>query len=129
MKEGVGRVTMGFPSYVDDLHYGLYDGRSTGSAEVRHERMQDLVGRVQRLVGGVAGEHRLPLATDKEESIVLKGRFGRKQRRRGVVIEQVKWLGVILDDCLDFGKHWRHRIGMPCSLLGMLGQLAIRDGV
>lgn len=48
LKVEVRRVTVRFPSYVDELHCGLYDGRSTESAEERHERMQDLVGGCRR---------------------------------------------------------------------------------
>ena len=125
MKEEVGRVTLHFPSYVDDLHCGLYDRRSAGSAEEKHERMHDLVGRVGRVVAEGAAEHRLPLAADKEESIVLKGGCERKKRSGGVV-EKVKWLGVILDDPLDFKEHWRHRIGKARSLLGELREFVIR---
>ena len=95
VKEEVGKVSMRFPSYVDNLDCGLYDGRSTGRAEERDERMQDLVGTVQRVVGEVVAEHQLSLAADKEESIVLKGGCGRKTRRGGVM-EQVKWLGLFL---------------------------------
>lgn len=67
--------------------------------------MQDLVERVQRVVAEVVAEHQLPLAANREESIVLKGSCGRKNRRGGV-IEKVKWLGVILDDRLKFKEHW-----------------------
>lgn len=40
----------------------------------------------------------------KEGSMVLCGGCGRKSRRGGVV-EKVKWLGVILNDRLDFKEH------------------------
>ena len=83
--------------------------------------MQDLVARVQRVVTEVAAERRLPLAADKEESTVLRGGCGRKKRRKNGLAEKVKWLGVILDDRLDFKEHWRHRIGKARSLLGALG--------
>ena len=120
MKEEVGRVTVHFPSYLDDLHYRLYDGRRTGSVKKRHERMQDLMGRVQKVVGEVAAAHQLPLAADKEESMVLNGGCGRRKRRGGVV-EKVKWLRVILNDRLDFAEHWGYRLGKARSLLWALG--------
>ena len=66
VKEEVGRVDVRFPSYVDDLHCGLYDNRVAGEEEVKRERVQDLVARVQRVVAKVAAEQRLPLAVDKE---------------------------------------------------------------
>ena len=64
-KEEVGRVEVQVPSYMDDLHCGLYDMRGTEKEEVKHERMQDLVARVQRVVTEVAAEQVLPLAADK----------------------------------------------------------------
>ena len=121
VKEEVGRIDVQFPSYVDDLHCGLYDKRAVGQEEAKRERMQDQVARVQRMVTEVATERRLPLAADKEESMVLRGGCGRKKRRKNGLAERVKWLGVILDDRLDFREHWRHRIGKARSLLGALG--------
>ena len=120
VREKVGRVDVQFPSYVDDLHCGLYDRRVAGEEEAKRERMQDLVARVQRVVAEVAAEQRLPLAADKEELMVLRGGCGRKKRRKNGLAEKVKWLGVILDDHLDFKEHWRHRIGKARSLLGAL---------
>ena len=121
VKEEVGRIDVQFPSYVDDLHCGLYDKRAVGGEEAKRERMHDLVARVQRVVTEVAAERRLPLAADKEESMVLRGGCGRKKRRKNGLAEREKWLGVILDDRLDFREHWRHRIGKACSLLGAVG--------
>ena len=121
VKEEVGRVDVQFPSYVDDLQCGLDNKRIAGEEEDKRERMQDLVTRVQRVVAEVAAEQRLPLAADKEESMVLRGGCGRKKRRKNGLTEKVKWLGVILDDRWDFKEHWRHRIGKARSLLGALG--------
>ena len=73
------------------------------------------------MVTEVAAEPRLPLAADKEESVVLRGGCGRKKRRKSGLNEKVKWLGLILDDRLDFKEHWRHQIGKSRSLLGALG--------
>lgn len=89
--------------------------------------MHDLVGRVQRLVAEGAAEYRLPLAADKEKLIVLEGGCGRK-KRRGRVVEKVKWLGVSLDNRPDFKEHWQHRIGKACSILVALGDLVIQGG-
>ena len=121
LKEEVGMVEVQFPSYVDDLHCGLYDMRGAEEEEVIRERMQDLVARVQRVVAEVAAEQELPLAADKEESIVWGGGCGRNKNRKNRIAEKVKWLGVILDDRLDFKEHWRHRNGKAQSLLGALG--------
>ena len=98
VKEEVERVDVQFPSYVDNDHCGLYDKRVAGEEVDKRERMQDLVTRVKRVVTEVATEQRLPLAADKEESMVLRGGCGRKKRRKNGLTEKVKWLGVILDD-------------------------------
>ena len=60
--------------------------------------------RARRVVTEVAREHGWPLATDKEESMVLRGGDGRKNRRNGLV-EKMKWLGAILDERLEFAEH------------------------
>ena len=121
VKEEVGRVGVQFLSYVNDLHCGLYDKRVAGEEEVKHWRMQDLVTKVQRVVTEVAAEQGLPLAANMEESIVLRRGCGRKKRRKNGLTVNGKWLGVDLDDRLDFKEHWRHRIGKARSLLGALG--------
>ena len=121
VKEEVGKVDVQFPSYVDNLHCGQYDKWVAGEEEDKRERMQDLVTRVQRVVAEVAAEQRLPMAADKEESMVLRGGCGRKKRRKNGLTEKVKWLRVILDDRLDFKQQWRHRIGKARLLLGALG--------
>ena len=72
------------------------------------------------MVTKVAGEHGLPLAADEEESMVLRGGEGHKERSNELV-EKVKWLGVIVDERLELAEHWRHRIGKPRSLLRALG--------
>ena len=72
----------------------------------------------------VAAEQRVPLAADKEESMVLRGGCGRKKRRRNGLAGKVNWLGVILDERLDFKEHWRHWIGKACSLPEALGGVA-----
>ena len=90
--------------------------------------MQDLVTRVQRVVTEVVAEQTLPLAADKEESMVLRGGSGRKKRRKNGLTERVKWLGAIQDDRLDFKEHWRRRIGIARSFLGALAVSATESG-
>lgn len=51
--------------------------------------------------------------------MVLKGGDGQR-KRSSVVEEKVKWLGVILDEGLDWKEDWNHRIGKARSLLGAL---------
>ena len=121
IKEEVPGIAVEFPSYVDDLHCGLYDkGRATrGQDEVdRRERMEDLLGRVSAVLKEVAAERCLPLAEDKEERLALQSKSGRRGRRG--VAEKVKRLGVIFDEDLNFGQHWDYRIKKARSLLGAL---------
>ena len=106
MKEEVGRVEVQFPSYLGDLHCGLYDMRGAEEEEVKRERMQDVVARVYWVVTQVAAERELPLAADKEQSIVLRGGSGRKNNRRNGIAKKVRWLVVILDDRRDFKEYW-----------------------
>ena len=80
--------------------------------------MGDLLDRVLRTLKQVAREGGLPLAEHKEEDLILRERAGRRGRRG--VAEKVKWLGVILDEDLDFGQHWEYRIRKARSLLGAL---------
>ena len=119
--EKVPGVGVEFPSYVDDLYCGLYvRGRGVGdfNAIERRERMGDLLDRVSKTLKEVAGERSLPLAEDKEERLILRDRTGLRGRRG--VAEKVTWLGVILDEDLDFGQHWEYRIWKARSLLGAL---------
>ena len=53
--------------------------------------------------------------------MVLRGGCGRKKNRRNGIAEKVKWLGVIVDNRLDFKEHWRHRVGKARLLLRALG--------
>ena len=121
--EEVAPVTVDFPSHVDDLHCSIYvNGSNTRRTlndplEAR-ERMEDLLDHASAMIKEVAVERGVPLADDKEERLVLRDRKGRRGRQG--VAEKVKWLGVILDEELDFGPHWRYRLGKAKSLLGAL---------
>ena len=47
VKEEVGRVDVQFPSYLEDLHCGLYDRWGAEEEQVQRENIPDLVARVQ----------------------------------------------------------------------------------
>ena len=89
--EEVPGVGVEFPSYVDDLHCGLYVGRrrlrNLDTIE-RREQIGDLLVRVSRTLKEVAGERGLPLTEDKEERLILRDRAGRRGQRG--IAEKVK---------------------------------------
>ena len=90
--------------------------------------MGDLVVLVSKVLKEVAGERGLPLAEDKEERVILQGGDGRRGRRGDC--EKVKWLGVILDEDLDFVAHWESRIANARKLLSALdGVGTAREGM
>ena len=121
--EEVAPATVDFLSYVDDLHCGIYlrgrDTRSTPDDPLEvGERVKDLLECASRTIKEVAMERGVLLAEDKEECLILRDKKGRRGRRG--VVEKVKWLGVILDEELDFGPHWKYRLGKARSLFGAL---------
>lgn len=61
----------------------IYNKRGAGEAENRRERMQDLAVRVQRVVAEVVAEECVPLATMKEESMVLCGGWEEEEKGWG----------------------------------------------
>ena len=89
--EEIPGVLVEFPSYVDDLHCGLYDSRRVmkrlGEVE-RRERMEEQLEHVSVTLKEVARERGLPLAEDKEERLVLRSKAERRGRRG--VVEKVK---------------------------------------
>ena len=80
--------------------------------------MRDLVDRVSVVLKEVAAKNGLPLLEDKEEHLILQG-VGGWCGRRGVC-EKVKWLGVILDEDLDFVAYWESWVDKARNLLGAL---------
>ena len=83
IREEVPGVGVEFPSYVDDLHCGLYNERVSYRRieEVeRREGMGDLFDRVSVVLKEMAAEHGLALAEDKEERLILRGGSGRRGR-------------------------------------------------
>lgn len=108
---------------MEDLHCGLDDmSRETKTQEAMLKKycMEDLVQRASVGVKEVAAEFDLPLAADKEDSIILRER--REKGRRGFG-EKVKWLGVIFDKSLTFELHWKMRIEKVRALIGALREV------
>lgn len=89
--EVVPGVAVEFNTCVDNLHCGLYDGRRIMRVlgeMARRERMEEILDRVSMILKEVAMDQGLPLAEDKEESVVLRSKFGRRGRRG--VVEKLK---------------------------------------
>ena len=112
---------------MDDLHCGIYDRRSAQGDIEKRKTMQDLVVRAQKVVVEVAAKFQLPLAAGKEESIALKGGCGREERR-GEIVEKVKWLRVILDNCLISRSIGDTGYGRHAPYWVPLGGLVTRNG-
>ena len=66
----------------------------------------------------MATERGLPLEPEKEEKLIL--RKGGRRNKRNKEVERVKWLGVVLDEDLEFDIHWKGRIAKARSMLGAL---------
>ena len=77
------------------------------------------------VVDQVATKWNLPMEKEKYEVIVFNpvGRgSGRKQKRTEV--EKVKWLGIIIDENLEFDHHWKSRDQKARKLRGALSGIS-----
>ena len=70
------RVDINLPSYVDNIHLGIYDWKNRGK---RVEEMgednnaaEELIERANRVLKEVVEERGLPLEESKEEKVILK---------------------------------------------------------
>ena len=92
------------PSYVDDIMACVLDKDGV-------ENMKEVLKEVDKVVGAVAAKWDLPLQKEKHEEIVFnQGGVGSGKRKRRSEVEKVKWLGIIVDDTLDFDHHWKSRL-------------------
>ena len=121
VREEVG-VEIELPSYVDDIHLGIYDtyrrGASIHDMQAEGEGVRELLTRANKVVKEVAVERGLPLEPEKEEKLVL--RKGGRRNKRNREVERVKWLGVVLNEDLEFDIHWKGRVAKARSMLGAL---------
>lgn len=114
-------VDIELPLYVDDIYLGIYDWKyqatRVGEQEEDDNMAEELMERANRALKEVAEERGLPLEEAKEERLILE--TGRKQNRRKER-KWVKWLGIILDDQLEFDIHRKAKIEkgrkMLCAL-------------
>ena len=114
-------VDIDLPSYVDDIHLGIYDWKHRGPRMEEtgedDNAAEELMDRANRVLKEVAEERGLSLEESKEERLILK--VGRK-KGRGKERKCIKWLGIILDDQLEFDIHWKARIEKARKMLGAL---------
>ena len=52
-----------------------------------------------------------------------QGGVGSGKRKRRSEVEKVKWLGIIVDDTLDFDHHRKSRLAKARQLLGSLSSM------
>ena len=120
MEQQVSKVTgldVEVPSYVDDIMACVLDKDGA-------ENMKEVLKVVDRVVGTVAAKWDLPLEKEKHEEIVFnQGGVGSGKRKRRSEVEKVKWLGIIVDDTLDFDHHWKSRLAKARQLLGSLNSM------
>ena len=116
-------VDIELPSYVYDIHLGIYDHGRRGAGiqdlDGEGEAIGELRARADRVLKEMALKRGHPLEDSKQEKLILR-KGGRKKRRKNKEIERVKWLGVILDEDLEFDIHWKRRVAMAKKMLGAL---------
>ena len=116
-------VDIELPSYEHDIHLRIYDygRRGAGIQDLNGEgeAIGELLARADRVLKEVALAKGLLLQDSKEEKLILR-KGGRKKRKRNQEIERVKWLGVILDEDLEFDIHWKGRVAIAKKMLGAL---------
>ena len=105
------------PSYVDDIMACVLDKDGV-------ENIQEVLKEVDKVVGAVAAKWDLPLEKEQHEEIVFnQGGVGSGKRKRRSEVKKVKWLGIIVDDALDFDHHWNSRMAKARQLLGSLSSM------
>ena len=98
------QLNIEIPSYVEEILICVLDRE--GKMELKRELKE-----VDMMVNRVATKWNLPLEKEKHEEIVFNPRgrgSGRKKKRAET--ERVKWLGIIIDENLEFDHHWKSRI-------------------
>ena len=62
-------------------------------------------------INRVAAKWNLPLEKEKHEEIVFNpGGRGSGRKNKRAETERVKWLGIIIDENLEFDHHWKSMI-------------------
>ena len=86
--------------------------------------MKEVLKEVDMVVGLVASKWDLPLEKEKHEDIVFNpGGVGSGKKKKRSEVEKVKWLGIIVDNTLDFDHHWKSRLAKARQLLESLNSM------
>ena len=108
------QLNIEIPSYVDDILICVLD--TEGKME-----MKKGLGEVDTVVNRVAAKWNLPLEKEKLEEIVFNpGGRGSGRKKKRAETERVQWLGIIIDENLEFDHHRKSRIEKVRKLLGAL---------
>ena len=110
------RAEIEIPSYVDDLHEGIYIWEPDVAKRCN---MGAMLEEADAEVNKIAKENHLPLEDSKHEWLVLR----MKRRRKHADVKWVKWIRIIMDERLSFDKHWQLRIDKARAMLGQLNRI------
>ena len=76
------------------------------------------------MVGEITNKWNLLLEKEKYEKIVCNPKgVGSGKRKKRVDVEKVRWMGIIVDETLDFDHHWKFRITKAKQLLVVLSSM------
>ena len=104
-------------SYVDNIMVCVLDQDGV-------ENIKEVLDGVDRMVREIANKWNLPLEKEKHEKIVFNPKgVGSGRRKKRSEVEKVKWLGIIVDETLDFDHYWKSRIAKAKQLLGLLSSM------
>ena len=107
------------PSYVDNLMVCVLDQDGI-------KNIKEVLEGVDKIVGVIAQKWNLLLEKEKHEKIVYNQKgVGSERRKKRSEVEKVKWLGIIVDETLDFDHHWKSRIAKAKQLLGSLSSMGL----
>ena len=115
------------PSYVDNILVCILDKEKKGDMKAKLDQ-------ANMIVNQTAAKWTLPLEKDKHETIVFNpGGTGSGKRKKRAEVERLKWLGILLDETLEFDHHWKSYRDKARKLLGVLSgigssQLGISPG-
>ena len=120
MEQQVSKATgldIEVPSYVEDIMACVLDREGV-------ENMKEVLKAVDKVVGLVAAKWDLLLEKTKHEEIVFnQGGVGSGKKRKRSEVENIKWLGLIVDDTLDFDHNWKSSLAKARQLPGSLNSM------